>query len=196
MKAALGLIAAVALLAVPGCAEDDAPGGVATGEGYRVVLPEGWEQQSAESLARLAIEARVGERIDSIWVRSDRLEGFQPNVNVVTGEAPPGSGPRALAASTRRALRDQAAIESRALEDEVNVALVGPLRRTGLGGEVAYEFEFRNDTQTFAGELEQRQLVTVRRGRVYVVTLSAREGSFEQVEPDFERILESWSWRS
>jgi hypothetical protein len=195
MRAGTALAVALALLAAPGCGEEEATGGVARGDGYRVVLPEGWESQAPDSLGRVAIEARVGERIDSIWVRSERLDGFQPNANVLTGSAST-QGLRALAAATRRGLRDAAVIESRGLEDEVNVTLLGGLRRTSLGGEPAYEFDFRNETGTFAGELRQRQLVGLNGGSVYIITLSARAESFTEVEPEFERILESWSWRS
>jgi DcrB-like protein len=62
-----------------------------------------------------------------------------------------------------------------------------------LGGDDAITYTFPHEVQ--GRKLRQRQVVAIRDGVAYVVTLTAREAGFADQSKDFDAILASWRWK-
>ena len=186
----LVLIPVVLSLALGAC-DDEPDGGPVEGRGYSAVLPSGWEDGGTGGQLGETVEEQTGAEVESVWIRHDRDDGFRANIGVTFEDVPPGSTALALARQSRSELSAGAGVPD-GLDDLVNVTPLTEVVETTLGGEPAASFDYLNEVEQ--GKLRQRAIIAVRGSRAVIVTATAREEAFEDREPEFEEILDSWKW--
>ncbi len=152
---------------------DELTGVVVEGDGYAYQVPGDWEEVTSE------IGGEVGTLVDTVAA----LDGFEDGrANVITevadagGETDPEVFRDTWEANMTQAsgaeVQDAAAIR---IDDE-----------DAIGAELGY-------TNPNGVEVEQLAYLVVHQGEVYSIFLSARQGD-EEVQEQFELILDSWSW--
>jgi hypothetical protein len=187
----LAAAAVASALAVAASACGGGPeGGPVEGPGYETVLPSGWEETG--DLEQAAISSQIRVDLESAWVRDEPVEGFRANANVVGDTVSPGTDVVQFAREQRDELLDSASIEAQGLDRAVRATPLGEVERTTLGGDPAAIFEIRN--LSAVGKLRQREVVAIRGDRAHLITMTAPSSAFEQLEPEFEEILDSWQW--
>ena len=178
---AAGLTVALSLAA---CGDDEGDKGkVVEGTGYAVTVPDGWRDRSEEGEE---IEVQ-GFSPDTVLIGT-RDEGFATNVNIIRT---PGIE-LDLDAQTRleRKLLEEGGPPG---EDKVDPAQeLTPVERTTVAGEEARAYEFRLPQDDML--LRLRQLLTIRDGTAYVITLTTAPDRFDEDRDDLDSILDSWEW--
>jgi len=156
----------LAALSLAGCAATQEREGAQGSVGYTVTPPRGWEDITR------AVERRTGAAFDVAY------GGPAANVNITQRDAPEDGD---LAALVRA---------SRAEVDELGgggLSFTPPLPAE-IAGTPARRYDFG------AGGKRVRQVVAVRDGEVYVVTLTAARTGFRRGVRCLETILRSWRW--
>jgi hypothetical protein len=137
------------------------------GIGYEATRPAGWrdETSSAKTLAR----------IDLVFTRRGRA------VTVLRQSAPYDMGLDDLRAIRRDARR-------------AGARDVTPAKRTELDGEsTAVTFRYRVSSPQGV-RMRARQVVVLRGGAVYQITLTATTRAYQSASEDFVAFLRSWRW--
>ena len=160
----------------PAPTTNQAPSGkTASGTGYSVVVPEGWEDATAKATA-----SGMPFRADLLLARPT-TDAFGTNVNFLRG---PTQG--ADLAAIVSAGRDRIETDLR------DGRLLGETQQIDLGGTPGLGYEFTHSSNR--KPLHAKQVVAVRDGNAYFVTFTALEKSFSSDVPAFDQILSSWSW--
>jgi hypothetical protein len=186
----IALAAALLSLLVAAC--DEAEGGPVEGPGYRAELPDGWEDAGTGGSAGETVEDATGAEVKSVWVRSDPDGSFKANINVTFEDVPAGLDPLELARQSRQELAGAGIPDE--LDEALNVSALTEPTETTLGGEPAATFDYLNEITL--GTLQQRSVIAVRGSRAVIVTASAKEDAFEERQPEFDEIFESWEWKA
>jgi len=172
-------LVALALL-TPACGGGDEGGGggdarEAEGSLYTVSLPEGWRDSTDDDAAD-----EVPIKFDRLFT-SDRVEGFTVNVNVIREPKPDADIEEIVAAGQKQ------------LEGGFGATDLSPPDKRELGGDAAFSYTYtlEQGERTLRGE----QVAAVHEDRLFTVTLTAPEQAFEDQEPEFQEILDSWEWK-
>jgi hypothetical protein len=192
IRSLLAALLALAALAAAGCGGDD--GDSVEGNGYSYSVPNGWEDAADSEAADEASEV-IGMRFDSL-VNGEAEDGFAVNVNVLRERVPGGiTGPE-YAELNIAALRDPSAAgyppELAERIEELDVRGLSRPRRLELDGAGAMTWDY--GTTQGGRDLRQRQMVVVRDGAGYTITLTALPSQFEDGTEALDEVVESWSW--
>jgi hypothetical protein len=189
----LAALLALCALAAAGCGGDD--GDSVEGNGYSYSVPEGWEDAADSEAADEASEV-IGMRFDSL-VNGETADDFAVNVNVLRERVPGGiTGPE-YADLNIAALRDPSAAgyppELAERIEELDVRGLSRPRELELDGAGAMTWDY--GTTQGGRDLRQRQIVVVRDGAGYTITLTALPSQFEDGTEALDEVVESWSWK-
>jgi hypothetical protein len=193
IRSLLAALLAVAAVTAAGCGgEDEDP---VEGTGYTYSVPDGWEDASDSQAAEEAPEV-TGVRFDSL-VNGAAEDGFAVNVNVLRERVPGGITASEYAQLNIATLRDPSAAgyppELAERIEELDVRGLSRPRELELAGAVARTWDY---TTTQGGrDMRQRQMVVVRNGAGYTITLTALPSQFEDGTEALDEVVESWSWR-
>jgi hypothetical protein len=187
-SAALLTLAALAA----GCGgEDEDP---VEGTGYTYSVPDGWEDASDSEAADEAPKV-IGVRFDSL-VNGEAEGGFAVNVNVLRERVPGGITDSEYAELNIATLRDPSAAgyppELAERIEELDVRGLSRPREVELGGAGAMTWDY--STTQGGRDMRQRQMVVVRDGAGYTITLTALPSQFEDGTEALDEVVESWSW--
>jgi hypothetical protein len=193
IRSPLAALLALAMLAAAGCGGDD--GDSIDGNGYSYSVPEGWEDASDSEAADEASEV-IGVRFDSL-VNGEAKDGFAVNVNVLRERVPGGMTDSEYAELNIATLRDPSAAgyppELAERIEELDVRGLSRPRELELDGAGAMTWDY--DTTQGGRDLRQRQMVVVRDGAGYTITLTALPSQFEDGTEALDEVVESWSWK-
>jgi hypothetical protein len=193
IRSLLAALLAVAALTAAGCGgEDEDP---VEGTGYTYSVPDGWEDASDSQAAEEAPEV-IGVRFDSL-VNGETEDGFAVNVNVLRERVPGGITASEYAQLNIATLRDPSAAgyppELAERIEELDVRGLSPPREVELGGAGAMTWDY--STTQGGRDMRQRQMVVVRDGAGYTITLTALPSQFEDGAEALDELVESWSWK-
>lgn len=193
IRSLLAGLLAVAALTAPGCGgEDEDP---VEGTGYTYSVPDGWEDASDSQAAEEAPEV-IGVRFDSL-VNGEAEDGFAVNVNVLRERVPGGITASEYAQLNIATLRDPSAAgyppELAERIEELDVRGLSRPRELELGGTGAMTWDY--STTQGGRDMRQRQMVVVRDGAGYTITLTALPSQFEDGTEALDEVVESWSWK-
>jgi hypothetical protein len=193
IRSLLAALLTLAALAAAGCGGDD--GESVEGNGYSYSVPEGWEDAADSEAADEASEV-IGMRFDSL-VNGEAEDGFAVNVNVLRERVPGGITGAEYAELNIAALRDPSAAgyppELAERIEELDVRGLSRPRRLELDGAGAMTWDY--GTTQGGRDLRQRQMVVVRDGAGYTITLTALPSQFEDGTEALDEVVESWSWK-
>jgi hypothetical protein len=173
-----------------GCGEETETAG---GDGYTYEVPEGWKDRSDD--ADLPEVGFAGYEFDTV-VMDEPEEGFADNVNVIVERSiAPGVDSREYAEASTGVLRDPGRFggELGSAVAQLNPRDLTSLTRVDLDGQEAYALEYTGDQG--GRVLRFRNVVAVRRGRAYGITLTALRHRFPEKTGAADSIVETWSWR-
>jgi hypothetical protein len=198
VRAGLAAALATLALAVAGCGGDDSDGGEAArgteidGDGYAYSLPRGWTDRSDDE----DVEGfEVGGFGPDTLVSDRPRDGFATNVNVVLeGDLPDDASGEDYAEQARAALQDPEDLppDARAAVERLEPRGFSPLEELELDGEPAYATDY---TGTQDGRvLRFRNIVTLRDGVGYGITLTALRDRFDEGLDGLDEVVESWRW--
>ncbi len=176
-RALTAAVVALALL-VPACGGGgggEADDRQAEGSAYTVSLPEGWRDSTDDEAAD-----EVPIKFDRLFT-GDRVEGFTVNVNVIREPKPDADIEEIVAAGQKQ------------LEAGFGATDLSPPDKRELDEDPAFAYTYALDQgeRTLRGE----QVVAVHEDRLFTVTLTAPAEAFEEQEPEFREILDSWDWK-
>jgi hypothetical protein len=187
--ARLALIAAVLSALLVAC-DDEVKGGPVEGPGYTAELPDGWKDAGTGGSVGETIEDETTADVKNVWIRDDRDDGFQANMNVTFEDVPAGTDPLAAATQSLQGLTGSGVPEG--LDRAINATPLTRPAATTLGGEPAASFDYLNEIPT--AKVHQRTLIAIQGSRAVIVTSSALDSAFDEREPEFQQILDSWEW--
>jgi hypothetical protein len=184
---------ALAALAAAGCGgEDDDP---VEGTGYTYSVPDGWEDASDSEAADEAPKV-IGVRFDSL-VNGGAENGFAVNVNVLRERVPGGVTASEYAELNIATLRNPSAAgyppELAERIEELDVRGLSEPRELELDGAGAMTWDY--GTTQGGRDMRQRQMVVVRDGAGFTITLTALPSQFEDGAEALGEVVESWSWK-
>jgi hypothetical protein len=184
---------AVAALTAAGCGgEDEDP---VKGTGYTYSVPDGWEDASDSQAAEEAPDV-IGVRFDSL-VNGETEDGFAVNVNVLRERVPGGITASEYAELNIATLRNPSAAgyppELAERIEELDVRGLSRPREVELGGAGAMTWDY--GTTQGGRDMRQRQMVVVRDGAGYTITLTALPSQLEDGTEALDEVVESWSWK-
>jgi hypothetical protein len=160
----------------PAPTTNQAPSGkTASGTGYSVVVPEGWEDATAKATA-----SGMPFRVD-LLLAGPTTDSFATNVNFLRGPAQ-GADLAAIVSASR----------DRIETDLRDARLLGETQQIDLGGTPGLSYEFTHSSNR--KPLHAKQVVAIRAGNAYFVTFTAHEKSFSSDVRAFDQVLSSWSW--
>ena len=193
IRSQLAAVLALAALAASGCGgEDEDP---VEGTGYTYSVPDGWEDASDSQAAEEAPEV-IGVRFDSL-VNGEAEDGFAVNVNVLRERVPGGITASEYAQLNIATLRDPSAAgyppELAERIEELDVRGLSRPRELELGGAGAMTWDY--GTTQGGRDMRQRQMVVVRDGAGYTITLTALPSQFEEGTEALDEVVESWNWK-
>jgi hypothetical protein len=193
IRSLLAAVLALAALAASGCGgEDEDP---VEGTGYTYSVPDGWEDASDSQAAEEAPEV-IGVRFDSL-VNGEAEDGFAVNVNVLRERVPGGITASEYAELNIATLRDPSAAgyppELAERIEELDVRGLSRPRELELGGTGAMTWDY--STTQGGRDMRQRQMVVVRDGAGFTITLTALPSQFEDGAEALGEVVESWSWK-
>ena len=193
IRSVLAALLALAALAATGCGgEDEDP---VEGTGYTYSVPDGWEDASDSQAAEEAPEV-IGVRFDSL-VNGEAEDGFAVNVNVLRERVPDGITASEYAELNIATLRDPSAAgyppELAERIEELDVRGLSRPRELELDGAGAMTWDY--GTTQGGRDMRQRQMVAVRDGAGYTITLTALPSQFEDGAEALDEVVESWSWK-
>ena len=193
------LIACLAVGLLVACGSDEPE--TIDGDGYSFEAPEGWEditgesEEIAEVIGGSGGDAAAGAAgaYDVAVVSDETSNDFRTNFNVgVQEDVPPGYDSLQFAEQNIAVFRNPDQVEG-ILPEGIDVDFVGDEpRRTTLGGETAYEVEYRLSTDE--AEVATLQVYAVHDGTAYVGTYTTDPGTFDPQSEDLRHILETWEW--
>ena len=192
IRSLLAALLAVAALTPGGCGgEDEDP---VEGTGYTYSVPDGWKDASDSQAAEEAPEV-IGVRFDSL-VNGEAEDGFAVNVNVLRERVPGGITASEYAQLNIATLRDPSAAgyppELAERIEELDVRGLSRPREVELGGAGAMTWDY--STTQGGRDMRQRQMVVVRDGAGYTITLTALPSQFEDGAEALDEVVESWTW--
>jgi len=159
----------------PAPTTNQAPAGkTARGTGYSVVVPEGWKDATAQAASGTPVRA-------DLLLAGPTTDAFASNVNVL--RVPVQGADLAAIVSAGR---------DRIETDLKDGRLVGEAQAVDVGGTPGLSYEFTHSSNR--KPLHAKQVVAVRDGNAYIITLTAHKESFSSDVPTFNQILSSWSW--
>lgn len=187
-------VAAIVAAGLAGCGEtpveEGFEGGPAEGDGYELVLPDGWGELTddargqAEEGTRGELEEDLGFdpsfSIDAAFGK-EREDDFSTNVNIVIEPLPPS------------ATLDQYEQVSVTTTEQIGVeVLEGPSPAT-LGSEPAFELRVAQEAE--GRELVSESVSTIGPdGSAYTITLTDLAERVDESEPEFAEIVESFAF--
>ena len=193
IRSVLAALLALAALAAAGCGGDDED--PVEGTGYTYSVPDGWEDASDSQAAEEAPDV-IGVRFDSL-VNGEAEDGFAVNVNVLRERVPGGITASEYAELNIATLRDPSAAgyppELAERIEELDVRGLSRPRELELGGAGAMTWDY--GTTQGGRDMRQRQMVVVRDGAGYTITLTALPSQFEDGAEALDEVVESWSWK-
>ena len=188
----LAALLAVAALAAAGCGGGDED--PVEGTGYTYSLPDGWEDASDSEAADEAPKV-IGVRFDSL-VYGEAEEGFAVNVNVLRERVPGGITASEYAELNIATLRNPSAAgyspELAERIEELDVRGLSRPRELELDGAGAMTWDY--GTTQGGRDMRQRQMVVVRDGAGYTITVTALPSQFEDAAEALDEVAESWEW--
>lgn len=134
---------------------------------YCVALPEGWEDGQQQVGGGQADTFFPTSRDAYILVQAQQVNS--------------GTDTRAFAEQQRDS-------------EEAGGLFPGPLREVRVGGQVAVAWEVTLPTESGI-VIRQLEVAMVRGGTGWVITFAGTDESYEREQPDFEQVLESWSFK-
>jgi zinc-ribbon domain len=134
---------------------------------YCVELPTGWQDGTEQ------IQGSVADTFAPL--------DFDPVVLVIAEQAEPGSSTRAFADSQRAA-------------QEADGLFPGPLEEVQVGGVQGLAWDLTSTTDG-GSPLHQREVAVVQNGRAWIIAIVGEADGYRQGLPNFQRMLESWSWK-
>ena len=164
-------------LLIPACGGGDGGEGGPRAEGsaYTVSLPEGWRDSSDDEAAD-----EVPVKFDRLFT-GDRVEDFTVNVNVIREPKPDADIEEIVAAGQKQ------------IEGDFGATDLSPPDKRELGEDSAFSYTYTLEQggMTLRGE----QVAAVHEERLYTVTLTTPAEAFEEQQPEFQEILDSWEWK-
>lgn len=150
--------------------------------GYSVTLPPGWRGTGKKALEDTGIP-----NLDSLW-RGYISTNYSTNVTVGvtshTGSAA-GLADAVIADERKRAGKGGA---------QLTLESIGKDGKIQLDGVTADVIDVRSKLANGV-RLHQREVVALRAGRLYQVTLSSQTERFATDAPQFDAALKTWQWR-
>jgi hypothetical protein len=191
------LFTCILLAAFPGCGISNG-GGTLDGDGYTLEIADGWEDttEDAPSVDDLGIDdpALAEVSIDATITGGDEVDGFAPNLAIVTTPAAGKTDPVKLAAANLKTARAQGTLPPGAGGGAIDLS-DSEVEDTELGGEPAAVYE--QIASAPQGDVRQRQVYAINGDTAYALTYSGLDGGqYEDQLPAVEEMLGSWTWAS